>query len=180
MICTDPLVSEAAHFALASHAGQVRKYTGLPYFTHVYDVAKLVAEHTADAEMIAAALLHDTVEDTGVTPEQLTRHFGDNVSTLVVELTDVYTEPHHGNRTQRKTLEAARLATISARAQSIKLADLIDNTHTIAALDAKFAHTYLDEKQRYLSVLTNGDLRLYNRACSTLEAARARLKSATS
>lgn len=175
MIAAHPLIARAAHFSQSAHAGQVRKYTGLPYFTHTYDVAKLVAHYTGDPEMTAAALLHDTLEDTDTMAMDILTEFGERVHSLVIDLTDIYTEPHQGNRAQRKALEADRIARIDPDAQTIKLADLIDNTQSIVAYDTNFARIYLREKAAYLQVLTQGHPELLTHAQLTLETAQLRL-----
>lgn len=160
------LVEKARAFATAAHAavGQLRKYTFEPYIVHPAEVADLVATvpgHTP--EMIAAAWLHDTVEDTGVTSELIRKEFGDEVAELVGWLTDV-SRPDHGNRAARKAVDRAHTAGAPAAAQTIKLADLIANTRSIMAHDEKFAVTYLAEKRMLLEVMTKGDPELMARA----------------
>src|SRR3546814_13925981 len=78
--------------------------------------------------MLAAALLHDTIEDTSVTQEDINREFGPTIAKLVMELTD---QCHEGNRAARKSAEAVRLSSVSRDAQTIKLADFISNTRSI-------------------------------------------------
>jgi (p)ppGpp synthase/HD superfamily hydrolase len=152
-------------FATAAHAavGQLRKYTFEPYIVHPAEVAGIVAEAGGTPEMIAAAWLHDTVEDTGVTSELIRAEFGDEVATLVGWLTDV-SRPDHGNRAARKAVDRAHTAAAPAEAQTIKLADLICNTKSIVAHDPKFAVTYLAEKRALLEVMTKGNPSLRERA----------------
>jgi (p)ppGpp synthase/HD superfamily hydrolase len=152
-------------FATAAHAavGQLRKYTFEPYIVHPAEVAGIVAEAGGTPEMIAAAWLHDTVEDTGVTSELIRAEFGDEVATLVGWLTDV-SRPDHGNRAARKAVDRAHTAAAPAEAQTIKLADLICNTKSIVAHDPKFAVTYLAEKRELLEVMTKGNPSLRERA----------------
>jgi len=159
------IVERARMFATAAHAavGQLRKYTFEPYIVHPAEVAAIVAEYGGTDAMIAAAWLHDTVEDTGVTSELIRKEFGDEVSELVGWLTDV-SRPDHGNRSQRKAVDRAHTAAAPAAAQTIKLADLICNTKSIVEHDAKFAVTYLAEKRQLLEVMTKGDARLRERA----------------
>ena len=154
-------VERARMFATAAHAavGQLRKYTFEPYIVHPAEVAAIVEEYGGTDAMIAAAWLHDTVEDTGVTSELIRKEFGDEVAELVGWLTDV-SRPDHGNRAQRKAVDRAHTASAPAAAQTIKLADLICNTRSIMAHDAKFAQTYLAEKRLLLEVMTKGDARL--------------------
>jgi (p)ppGpp synthase/HD superfamily hydrolase len=159
------IVERARMFATAAHAavGQLRKYTFEPYIVHPAEVAGIVAEAGGTPEMIAAAWLHDTVEDTGVTSELIRAEFGDEVATLVGWLTDV-SRPDHGNRAARKAVDRAHTAAAPAEAQTIKLADLICNTKSIVAHDPKFAVTYLAEKRELLEVMTKGNPRLRERA----------------
>jgi len=109
--------------------------------------------------MLAAAWLHDVVEDTGVTIETIRAEFGVEVAELVGWLTDV-SRPEHGNRAHRKALDRAHSAAAPAEAQTVKLADLISNTRSIIAHDVSFAKTYLEEKRLLLEVMTKGDATL--------------------
>lgn len=85
---TDWLPERAAAFARQAHEGQTRKFTGAPYYTHVERVAALVASRTDRPELIAAAYLHDTIEDCSVTYETLAQHFGHAVANIVHSLTN--------------------------------------------------------------------------------------------
>lgn len=162
------LIERAARFAAEAHAGQRRKYTGEPYAEHPFRVAQMVAAVTADPCVVAAALLHDTVEDTPVSDSDIRRLFGDRVADLVAEVTDV-SRPEDGNRKTRKALDRDHLARASAEGQTIKLADLIDNSDSILAHDPKFAAVYLREKKELLEVLTQGDAGLYRQARRIVE-----------
>lgn len=94
------LIEKADTFAERAHAGQVRKYTGIPYITHPRAVAALVQTVPHDDEMIAAALLHDVVEDCGVDFETIRIHFNSRVADIVRDLTEV-SKPSDGNRAHR-------------------------------------------------------------------------------
>lgn len=163
------IVEKAQVFATAAHAAvkQTRKYTGEPYINHPIHVMNIVktVEHT-DA-MLAAALLHDTVEDTGVTIDLIKLEFGSEVANLVSWLTDV-SRPEHGNRAVRKQLDLEHTAQAPAAAQTIKLADLISNTSSIVKHDLNFAETYLKEKAALMRVLTKGDPALISWAQATV------------
>src|SRR5690606_11405266 len=98
------LVYRAKLFATAAHhaVGQVRKYTGEPYISHPAEVVSILSEvEGVTKRMIAAAWLHDVVEDTGVPLSVIREHFGDEVAGLVEGLTDV-SRPEDGNRAARK------------------------------------------------------------------------------
>jgi (p)ppGpp synthase/HD superfamily hydrolase len=113
--------------------------------------------------MIAAALLHDVVEDTHVTLDQIEDRFGNEVAELVGWLTDI-SRPEDGNRRTRKALDRFHSADAPAEAQTIKLADLIHNTISIAEHDPNFWKVYREEKIELLKVLTKGDKTLMYRA----------------
>ena len=155
------IVDRARVFATAAHAavGQVRKYTFEPYIVHPAEVVSIVRSVPHTDVMVAAAWLHDTVEDTGVTIETIRAEFGTEVAELVGWLTDV-SRPEHGNRAHRKALDRAHSAAAPAEAQTVKLADLISNTRSIMAHDVAFAKTYLEEKRLLLEVMTKGDATL--------------------
>jgi (p)ppGpp synthase/HD superfamily hydrolase len=170
----DELVQAAVRFAERAHAGQRRRWTLEPYVEHPRAVASLVSTVPHTREMLAAALLHDVLEDTNVSEEELRAQMGVEVSLLVVELTDQVGKDA-GNRRTRKRLEAGRLATTSAAAQTIKVADLIDNLRSIAANDARFARVYVEEKEFLLTVLTRADADLKARARVAADQARALL-----
>jgi len=152
------LVERARIFATAAHAavGQTRKYTGEPYVVHPVEVAGIVESAGGSNAMIAAALLHDVLEDTGVTFDLLVEQFGSEVAELVLWLTDV-SKPEDGNRSTRKALDRQHSAAAPAEAQTIKVADLISNTRSIVAHDPGFAKVYLEEKRLLLDVLTRAD-----------------------
>lgn len=149
-------LDEAIAFAAMAHAGQKRKYCGLPYIVHPIAVMALVSTVLPDNEdALVTAILHDVVEDTVITLDTIERRFGTDVAVMVNLLTDV--PPTEGmNRAQRKAADRARLATAPSRVQTIKLADLIDNTDSIVRNDPDFAVKYLQEKEAQLAVLTNG------------------------
>jgi len=146
------IIQIAEWIAKEAHYHQKRRYTGEPYFTHCYNVARGVAKLVQDQEMIAAAFLHDTVEDTSVTIDEIGEIFGERVAGLVYDLTDHFTPENypHMNRAKRKALEAKRLGTIHVDAKLIKWCDLADNTANIVAHDPGFAKIYLVEKAQVL------------------------------
>ncbi|MBE0626172.1 MAG: bifunctional (p)ppGpp synthetase/guanosine-3',5'-bis(diphosphate) 3'-pyrophosphohydrolase [Burkholderiales bacterium] len=174
------LVSQARRFAGEAHrnVGQLRKYSAQPYEEHLRSVAEMVSAVTDDPEIIAAAWLHDVVEDTPTTIEDIQRAFGPGVRELVDALTDV-SRPHDGNRAARKALDRAHLAAAPARAQTVKLADLIDNCQDICRHNAKFGRVYLAEMAALLEVLTAGDESLRRKAKKTHDTWSARLARAS-
>ena len=120
------LVSAAADLAARRHTGMARKGRGNePYINHLAEVANILAEVTdgADAELVAAGWLHDTVEDTGITRDELAEKFGERVAELVVEVTDDMTLP----KAQRRQRQVADAPHKSPGAKLIKIADKISN-----------------------------------------------------
>jgi len=155
----------ARTFATAAHAAvaQLRKYTNEPYIVHPAEVVSILKTVDHTEAMIAAAWMHDVVEDTGVSIELVRAEFGSEVSDLVGWLTDV-SRPEQGNRATRKAIDRAHTAAAPAEAQTIKLCDLISNTRSIVEHDEKFAVTYLAEKRLLLEVMTKADPELMRRA----------------
>jgi hypothetical protein len=163
------LAKKASSYATSAHAriNQLRKYTLQPYDVHLRGVAGLVASVGGDEEMIAASWLHDVVEDTPATFDDLEREFGSDVMMLVKELTDV-SRPGDGNRAIRKAMDREHLAAASPRAKTIKLADVIDNCSDICRHDPKFGRVYLTEMKALMDVLREGDQRLYAKAMDVI------------
>lgn len=162
------LVMRAKQFATKAHfdAANVRKYTGEPYIVHPEEVVAILenmSEHRPTEEMLAAAWLHDVVEDTPVTIEEIDAVFGKKVAQYVEELTDV-SKPSQGSRFVRKAIDRAHTALASPEGKTIKLADLISNTVSIVEHDPAFAKVYMREKREMLSVLTAGDKQLMSLA----------------
>jgi guanosine-3',5'-bis(diphosphate) 3'-pyrophosphohydrolase len=124
------LILAAASFASEKHARQKRKgVEGAPYIGHLLEVAELVAGsgETLDTNLIVAALLHDTVEDTATTIHELREKFGEDVASLVAEVTDDKSLP----KATRKALQVRNAPHKSARAATIKLADKTSNLRAI-------------------------------------------------
>ena len=157
-----------------AHAGQFRK-DGKPYITHPLAVAEILAEWRLDAQTLIAALLHDVVEDTGVTQELVDQVFGPLIGRLVENLTDI-SKPTDGNRRTRKALDLAHTAKSDPLAKSVKLADLVANARDITTQDPDFARVWLREKAALLEVLGDGDPGLLALAYQTLNQCRAQLK----
>ena len=140
------IVEKAYTFATAAHAavGQKRKYDGADYIVHPIRVANLVKQYGGTDAMIAAAYLHDVVEDTDVTMDVITSLFGSVVAKYVDDLTDV-SKPGDGNREARKTIDRQHTANATADSQFIKCADIIDNAYDIADNDPSFWRGYKRE-----------------------------------
>lgn len=186
------LPDRALAFARAAHGEQKRKYTGNPYIEHPIRVAQLVKEAGGTEEMIAAAYLHDVVEDVPYpnflaaawwfegwdlhddeTYKLLSERsnkleciefmFNPEVASLVEMVTDV-SLPTDGNRKARKQKDLEHLAQASPEGKTIKLADLIDNSRDIVKNDPDFAKVYMREKAALLPHLAEGSEKLYREA----------------
>lgn len=163
------VVDKARVFAIAAHSAvkQVRKYTGEAYWHHPEEVVSILQQYPSTDAMLAAAWLHDVVEDTGVTQDVIDAEFGRIVGGYVDWLSDK-SVPEDGNRAVRKKKDADRLAQAPWEVQTIKYADLISNTSSILQHDENFAKTYLKEKEYLLSVMNKGYEDLYKRALSNI------------
>ena len=167
-------VMMALGFAAESHTGQVRKYTGEPYINHPVEVMNIVRSVPHTEDMLCAALLHDVVEDCGVTLGEIYEIFGSEVCYMVNDLSD-YSCPEDGNRTKRKEIDRKWIADASQSSKTIKLADLISNSKSICEHDKDFAKVYIKEKELLLGVLTEGDPTLYAQAKDIVEKAKKEL-----
>lgn len=130
-----PLILAAHRRARAAHAGQIRNASGgMPYIEHPVAVAGRLAEHGFDDEVLAAALLHDVLEDTDLTPEQLREEFGERVAGLVAALSDDEAiEPYLA----RKDEHRARVAASGPDALAIYAADKLTNVVTLRGAYAR-------------------------------------------
>lgn len=123
-------VLESASFAAAKHTHQRRKNAGdTPYINHPLEVARLLATvgGITDEDVLSAALLHDTIEDTGTTPEEISARFGNTVLSYVLEVSDDKSLP----KAERKRLQVEHATALSHGAKLIKLADRIANLRSI-------------------------------------------------
>ena len=129
------LLDRAIIFAVKAHAGTERRGKGYPYIVHPLEAVEIVSTMTADQELLAAAALHDTVEDTEVTVEQLREEFGDRVADLVVSETDqIPGQAGSDEETWHARKQAAidRLSNASREAKMVALGDKLSNMRAIA------------------------------------------------
>ena len=163
------LEEHARRYATQAHAdaGQRRKYTDEPYIVHPAAVAELVRSVSDDDALLAAAWLHDTVEDTPTTLADIDTLFGARVASLVEMLT-ASAPASAKNRAARKLAHFRHTASASPEAQTIKLADIIDNTRAIVRFDPHFARIYLVEKRVQIDLLKQGDAQLWQQASTII------------
>ena len=128
------LVDAAIRFAVDAHAGTERRGKGFPYVIHVLEAMSIVATMTSDPELLAAAALHDTVEDTDVTLDRIREVFGARVASLVETETDIQLSEDGRQKSWRERKQAAidRLAATSREAKMVALGDKLSNMRAIA------------------------------------------------
>lgn len=131
---TTPLIEKAYAFASKAHLGHKRK-NGEPYINHCVETARTLIDWKLDESTIAAGLLHDVVEDTPVTEEELKREFGEEISLLVDGVTKISHVKYRGHERQVENLRKMILAMArDLRVLLIKLADRLHNMRTLDAL----------------------------------------------
>ena len=133
------LLDRAIVFAVRAHAWTERRGKGFPYIVHPMEAVEIVATMTNDQELLAAAALHDTVEDTDTTIEQIRAEFGDRVAALVATESD---EPHQSgdsieNWRARKQAAIDRIASAPLDSKMVALGDKLSNMRAIARDYAK-------------------------------------------
>lgn len=141
------MFTKALTFILDKHKDQQRKVTHLPYIVHCCSVASLLRQHGMQNEdILAAALLHDTLEDTKTTPEELEETFNQQISLLVKELTNDQSKINQLNKIEYMKI---KLESLSVYGFMIKVADFLDNF-----LDAKYTSYKLEQfEQRRKDIL---------------------------
>jgi len=172
------VISMVIAFAVNAHKGQMRKYADQPYVEHPIRVMERCQQYSTETPVLLAAILHDVLEDTSVDENALRdflhnaadKHVAEKTLKLVVELTDVYTKQNYpaSNRAKRRSQEIGRLSKVSGEAQTIKYADIIDNTD-VAKHDRSFARVYLKEARLMLEAMKDGNPQLRENAISLVD-----------
>jgi GTP pyrophosphokinase len=141
------LLARAYRFSAAAHEGQFRR-NGDPFVTHCVEVAKILAELQLDSVTVAAGLIHDVVEDTAVTIEEVEQEFGVEIMQIVDGLTKIGVLPLHSSEERQVENYRKLLVSIAkdARVIIIKLADRLHNMRTLDSLP--------EDKQRRISLET--------------------------
>jgi guanosine-3',5'-bis(diphosphate) 3'-pyrophosphohydrolase len=175
----EKILEQIKDFAAKAHGEQRRKFADEPYIAHPIRVMELCAAYTNDITVLAAALLHDVLEDTPVKKEEISSFLLTIMDTgkaqrtlqLVDDLTDRYVKSNYPqwNRRKRKAKEAERLADTGADSQTIKYADIIDNSAEIAHQETDFAKPFLLECNALLKKIVKGNQELYKRAMETVQ-----------
>lgn len=150
-------LEKAYRFAKKNHEGQVRKFSKKLYLTHVVRTAKIVLHYTNDETMVAAALLHDIVEDTDIEIEEIYREFGNEICVIVKQLTLV-----KGAR-QKKIVLKEKVLRMSSKAKIVKLADRTANVIGLfnPNVPKKFINKYISETEYVFGgdIIDNNDFK---------------------
>lgn len=164
------LLQRAYDYANDAHTEveQFRKYTNEPYIVHPLAVAQIVLSLGLSEEAGAAALLHDVVEDTNRSLQDIYDNFGKRIGDLVEMLTDVSTL-EDGNRKARKELDKQHTAMADFEGKTIKLADGLNNALSIIQHSGGFAYKWMAELEDRLEVLSDGHPTLYEKSINLVE-----------
>ena len=172
------ILNKIIEFTDQAHGTQTRKYTPDKYIVHPVRVMETCSQYTDLLPLLSAAIMHDVLEDTATSKNDILNFLKDLMNEndrnyiiqLVVELTDVYVKKDFPtlNRYTRKKMELERLRKISADAQTIKYADIIDNSREIPQHDPSFAGRYLKECCEILLALDKGHPQLREKAIETV------------
>ena len=127
----EELITKAYNFAEKAHAGQ-KRMSGEPYFIHPFETAKILAKLRMDAQAISAGLLHDTLEDTKTTEEEIKKEFGDDILFLIKGVTKLGTLKYRGHERHVESLRKFFVAMANdLRVVIIKFADRLHNLRTL-------------------------------------------------
>lgn len=170
-LLNDPLVIAAYEFALEAHSLQERKYTHSPYIVHPMEMASRLSEvPNISKHEIAAALLHDVVEDCGITAQEIKSRFGETVAQHLHYLTDHVKE---GNRRERTEANFNHLKLSPDSTKNIKIADNLSNARSIIICDPNFSATFLpvlnEMTQYFESIKEDISIDLVNNLNQTIE-----------
>ncbi|MBN8785160.1 MAG: HD domain-containing protein [Terrimonas ferruginea] len=163
-------LQRAELIAVEAHGSQKRQFEEAPYWRHLQRVAETVLRYSDNESLTAAALFHDILEDTSWSEQQLKekisvisspQHAG-LILGWVKELTDQFIKSNYPdwNRKRRKQAEAERLSNVSSEAQTVKYADIMDNSQSLRTGGQSFAPKYLSEALHLLQVMTKGNTAL--------------------
>ncbi len=162
-------VLRAAFVARIAHWGQKRRGTGEDFVAHPARVASAVMLYNpTDEAAVCAAWLHDVVEDTPVTQEDIAELFGEEVAELVGHLTNRSKE-HSDVREDRKALDRERLKSVPPIVKTIKMLDRMDNIRDCGLLSAGFIRKYCHESRLLVEVLADGDPDLAGRLLRAID-----------
>lgn len=175
----EEILNAIISFTDNAHGSQMRKYTPERYIVHPTRVMRMLQPYTNDRTILAAAIMHDVLEDTPVTASEISNFLKtllppnevERTVKLVQELTDEYVKEAYPqwNRRKRKEKEVERLAGTCPDAQTVKYADIIDNCVEIVKYDNGFAPKFLSECKLILQKMNKGNNELYQKAVKAIE-----------
>ena len=182
----EDVIQKVIEFARQAHGDQQRKFVPEPYIVHPVRVMEICRQYINDMSVLAASLLHDVLEDTDVNAEEMENFLrtimkenqAKQTLELVIELTDVFIKKNYPdwNRRKRKQKETERLSRASPQAQTIKYADIIDNSRDIVNVKNDFAKKYLGECRAIINAMQKGNKELHARALQTVNDCLQKLK----
>ena len=163
------VINDAVSFAIEAHKGQVRKFDNTPYIRHPLSVMGMMTEFTDDPAVLAACVLHDTVEDCqDVTLEVIHERFGELVAGYVFYATEK-SNKLDGIRKIRKAIDRFHYSCGTSVSQDIKVLDMIDNVPSMFHVNKEFALRYVEEKISLLNVLNKCNPILKTRIFNIIE-----------
>lgn len=163
------VINDAISFAIESHKDQERKFDGSAYIRHPLSVMGMMTEFTSDPLILAACVLHDTVEDCeDVTLEVIHERFGEVVAGYVFYATEK-SKKTDGTRKVRKEIDKFHYSCGTSVSQDIKVLDMIDNIPSMFQVDSKFAIKYAEEKIALLNALNRCSPILKTRTFNMIE-----------
>ena len=149
------LFEKALNFAKLKHSSQKRKFTGEPYIVHPIRVAEITKRYGGTESQIIAAILHDTIEDTETTEDEIRREFGDEIAGLVVSLTN---DEDEKNRLGKAEYLTKKISGMSSNSLLVKFADRLDNVNDLSSNNPDWSKTYARQTDYILSHLDNPNL----------------------
>ena len=132
-----PLFEAALQMALAAHKNHLRKGTQIPYVSHLLAVASIVLDYGGDEDEAIAALLHDSVEDCGVDPEEIRRRFGDKAANIVVACSDSL-EKDPRKKADWRLRKEAYLRDLETAPSPVLLVSAADKLHNVRSIVKDF------------------------------------------
>jgi len=149
------LLEKAQRWAARGHLGTYRKFGDIPYIVHPEAVAEIIGQVTDDTEVLAAAWMHDLVEDTQITIDDIKNAFNDRIARLVWEVSKI-SDGCTCNRDTKVLMNTIHYGNSSKWAKAIKIADSIHNLPTMIRDNPKFAPRYVAEKKFLLTFISDG------------------------
>lgn len=163
---------EAIDFAAQKHFNQLRRDKITPYLTHPLSVALIVSKMGCDENTIIATILHDTLEDTNTTENEIENKFGKEVLSLVLECTDIKGKGYSREYVKNESLD--RIKKLSVNAAKLKYSDILCNNIDLLVkirIDKKFANIFstpIEEKMAYEYKRLN-EFKIHHKGISTIE-----------